>query len=37
MIYNDKTSSLDNLLEKDGSVSILQILATEMFKISNSI
>ena len=41
MIYNDKTSSFENLLEKDGSFSIrnrnLQILAVEMFKISKGI
>ena len=37
MIYNDKTSSFEELLEKDRSVSIhtrnLQILAREMFKV----
>ena len=37
-IYNDKQSSFNELLEKDGSVSIyernLQVLATEMYKIS---
>ena len=41
MIYNDKTSSFENLLEKDGSFSIrnrnLQILAIEMFKIGKGI
>ena len=41
IIYNDKTSSFEILLEKDGSVSIhnrnLQDLATEMFKISRGI
>ena len=34
IVYNDKQSSLNELLEKDGSVSIhmrnIQILATEM-------
>ena len=39
MIYNDKRSSFEDLLEKDNSVSIhhkkLQALATEMFKIYN--
>ena len=37
IVHNDKTSSFDKLLEKDGSVTIhtryLQTLATEMFKI----
>ena len=37
MVYNDKTSSFKDLLDKDKSVSIhtrnLQILATEMFKV----
>ena len=41
VIYNDKTSSFENLLEKDGSVSIhngcLKVLATEMFKINRGI
>ena len=41
VIYNDKTSSFENLLEKDGSVSIhnrnLQVLAIEMFKINRGI
>ena len=40
MINNDKQSSFNELLAKDGSVSIhkrnLQVLATEMYKISNS-
>ena len=40
-IYNDKQSSFNELLEKDGSVSIhernLQVLATEMYKISNGL
>ena len=39
IIYSDKQSSFESLLEKDGSVSIhnrnIQILATEMFKIKN--
>ena len=39
IIYSDKQSSFEALLEKDGSVSIhnrnIQILATEMFKIKN--
>ena len=39
MIYNDKRSSFEDLLEKDNSVSIhhknLQALATEMFKVYN--
>ena len=38
IVHNDFTSSFENLLEKDGTVSIhaknLQKLATEMFKIS---
>ena len=38
IIYNDKTSPFENLLEKDGSISThnrnLQVLATEMFKIN---
>ena len=37
--YNDKQSSFNELLEKDGSVSIhernLQVLDSEMYKISN--
>ena len=40
-IYNDKQSPFNELLEKDGSVSInernLQVLATEMYKISNGL
>ena len=40
-IYNDKQSSFNELLEKDGSVSIhvrnLQVLATGMYKISNGL
>ena len=40
-IYNDKQSSFNELLEKDGSVSIhegnLQVLATEIYKISNGL
>ena len=40
-IYNDKQSSFNELLEKDGSVSIhernLQVLATEIYKISNDL
>ena len=40
-IYNDKQSSFNELLEKDGFVSIheqnLQFLATEMYKISNGL
>ena len=40
-IYNDKQSSFNEFLEKDGSVSIheqnLQVLATEMYKISNGL
>ena len=39
--FNYKTSSFENLLEKDGSVSIhsrnFQVLATEMFKINKDI
>ena len=41
IIYSDKQSSFEALLEKDGSVSIhnrnIQILATEMFKIENDL
>ena len=41
IIYNDKRSSFIKLLEKDNSVSIhqrnLQILAIEMFKVSNGL
>ena len=37
IVYSDKTSSFEKLLEKDGSVTIhtrnLQTLATEMFKV----
>ena len=37
IIYNDKTSSFENLLAKDGCATIhtknLQVLATEMFKV----
>ena len=40
-ICNDKQSSFNELLEKDGSASIhelnLQVLATEMYKISNGL
>ena len=40
-ICNDKQSSFDELLEKDGSVSIhernFQVLLTEMYKISNDL
>ena len=40
-IYNDKPSSFNELLEKDGFVSIheqnVQVLATEMYKISNGL
>ena len=40
IIYNDKQSSFKELLEKDSSVSIhernVQILATEMYKVSNN-
>ena len=39
-VYNDKQSSFNELLEKDGSVSIhernIQVLATEMYKTSNT-
>ena len=41
IIYSDKQSSFEALLEKDGSLSIhnrnIQILATEMFKIKNDL
>ena len=41
IIYNDKRSSFNALLEKDGSVSIhernIKILATEIFKISKNL
>ena len=40
-LYNDKRSSFNALLEKDGSVSIhernIKILATEMFKVSKNL
>ena len=39
VIYNDKTSSFEQLLEKDSSVSIqhrnIQTFATEMYKVTN--
>ena len=41
IVYNDKQSSFNDLLEKDGSVSIhmgnIQILATEMHKLINNL
>ena len=41
IMYSDKQSSFEALLEKDGSISIhnrnIQILATEMFKIKNDL
>ena len=41
IIYSNKQSSFETLLEKDGSVSIhnrnLQILATEIYKIKNDL
>ena len=41
LVYNDKTSSFKNLLEKDDSISILnrnlQVLATEIFKTKRDI
>ena len=41
IIYNDKTSSFEDLLAKDGSVTIhkrnLQVLPTEMFKVHKNI
>ena len=41
IIYNDKRSSFNALLEKDGAVSIhernIKILATEMFKVSKNL
>ena len=41
MIYQDQTSSFDEILRKDGSVTIhhrnLQILVTEMFKVTKGI
>ena len=41
IIYNDKRSSFNALLEKDGSVSIhernIKILATKMFKVSKNL
>ena len=40
IIYNNKRSSFNALLEKDGSVSVhernIKILATEMFKVQKS-
>ena len=40
-VYNEKQSSFNELLEKDGSVLILernlQVLATEIYKISNGL
>ena len=39
VIYNDKTSSFEQLLEKDSSVSMqhrnIQTFATEMYKVTN--
>ena len=41
IVFSDKQSSFETLLEKDSSVSIhnrnLQILATEMYKIKNNL
>ena len=41
IVYNDKQSSFNELLEKDVSVSIhmrnMQILATEMYKLINNL
>ena len=41
IIYTDETSSFEELLEKDGSVTIhqrtLQLLAIEMFKVTHNI
>lgn len=41
LIYSDKTSSCETILEKDGSVSILQkhfqTLATEMFEVKHDL
>ena len=41
IVHNDKQSSLNELLEKDGSVPIhmknIQILATEMYKLINNL
>ena len=41
LIYNDKNSSYEELLTKDGSVSIhhrnIQALATEFYKIKNGL
>ena len=40
-MYNDEQSSFNELLKKDGSISIhernIQVLATEMYKISNGL
>ena len=36
-IYNDKQSSFNELLEKDGSTSIHEVLVTEIYKISNGL
>ena len=41
MVYNDKWSSFEDLLRKDGSVSIhvknIQVLMTEMYKVKNNL
>ena len=41
LVYNDNKSNLKELLEKDKSVTIhernIQVLATEMYKIENSL
>ena len=41
IVYSDKQSSFEELLEKEGSVSIhqrnLQVLATEMYKVRKGI